>query len=68
MDKLSFLSDLLGCCHLVNPLCPLWGFPWGMYHPSDLLFISFDIWQLYLICSLLPLLLQMSSAESHHPF
>lgn len=30
MDEMDFWSDLLGCCHLVNHFCPLWGFPWGV--------------------------------------
>lgn len=56
MDELDFWSDLLGCCHLVNHFCSLWGFPCGTYNPADLLFNIFGIWQLCLICSLLPLI------------
>lgn len=67
MDKLDFWSDLLGCWHLVNHFCPLWGFSGDIYDPSDLLFNIFDVWHLCLICSLLRLLFQMSSADSHHP-
>lgn len=60
MDELDFWSDLLGCSLLVNNFCLLWGFSWGIRDPSDLLFNIFDIWQLCLIGSLLPLLFQMS--------
>lgn len=67
MDRRVFWPHLLGCWHLVNHFCPLWGFSWVIYDPSDLLFNIFDIWQLCLICSL-PLLFQMSSAELHHSF
>lgn len=48
MDELDFWSDLLGCCHLVNHFCSLWGFLWGIYNPADLLFNVFGIWQLLL--------------------
>lgn len=37
------------CCWLLascNHFCPLWGSPWGLYDPSDLLLSIFDIWQL----------------------
>lgn len=63
----GFGADLPGCWHPVTTFVPLWGSLWGIYDPSDLLNI-FDIWQLCLICSLLPLLFQMSAAESNPPF